>query len=71
MITEKCLPELSYDDLENFQETFLPKIRSSGSKAEKEKYRCWLRIVYYLMKIYDFVRDIQYKQYHILNYNCK
>jgi len=42
MITEKCLPELNYDDLENFQETFLQKIRSSGSKAEKEKYGCWL-----------------------------
>ena len=49
MITKKCLPELSFDDLNNFQEKFLQKIRSSGSKAEKEKYRCWLRIVYYFM----------------------
>lgn len=44
--TEKCLPELSYDDLKIFQETFLRKMRSSGCKAEKEKYKCWLRIVY-------------------------
>ena len=44
--TEKCLPFLSDDDLNFFQETFLQKMRSSGSKAEKEKYRCWLRIVY-------------------------
>jgi len=42
MITKKCLPELSFDDLKNFQEKFLQKIRPSGNKAEKEKYRCWL-----------------------------